>query len=223
MQNSNLDQTLPVASGSPRRRRRTVVLSVGALALVLATTGIVAVALAGGSVSSAQMKDRSVSLGRPAPIEPASRPPSGHAPSNSNGNSSSSTSLGTGPVLADGTYPTYIRGVDVDGAKITVDVVQVFEDEAAVKAALEDGKSPDQARYLYIYVRNQNPLLRTLTVAGDLHIQFMGTCEEPPSLRSALTELAKKTTPFSTTYYYDVTVRDGLIHTITQHLAIPAC
>jgi hypothetical protein len=35
--------------------------------------------------------------------------------------------------------------------------------------------------------------------------------------------LAKKTTPFDSMYYYDVTVVDGAIHQITQRQALPAC
>jgi hypothetical protein len=40
----------------------------------------------------------------------------------------STPSTPAAPVLADETYPTYVTNVDVDGATITVDVLQVFQD-----------------------------------------------------------------------------------------------
>jgi hypothetical protein len=61
------------------------------------------------------------------------------------------------PVLADGMYPTYVRKVDVRGAQMTADVIQVFENEAAAAAAIEDGTPPSEAQYLYIYIRNPKP------------------------------------------------------------------
>jgi len=135
----------------------------------------------------------------------------------------STTSTGAAAVLLDGTYPTYIDKVDVAGAAITIDVIQVFENEAATNAAIEDGMAPSDAQYLYVYVRNQNPRLRTLPVARDVEIRFLDGCEAPPELDAALTELAKRTTPFSSLYYYDVTVTNGTIHHIEQHLTEAAC
>ena len=126
-------------------------------------------------------------------------------------------------VLADGIYPTYIDGVDVGRATITIDVIQVFEDDAAIDAAIEDGMAPNDAQYLYVYVRNQNPRLRTLPVARDVDMLFLDGCEAPPERDAALTELAKSTTPFSSLYYYDVTVANGAIRHIEQHLTEAAC
>jgi hypothetical protein len=103
-------------------------------------------------------------------------------------------------VLADGTHPTYIAEVDVDSSTITIDVIQVFENEAAVNAAIEDGMAPGEAQYLYIYVRNQNPRLRTLPVARDVRIEFADGCETPPDRDAALSELAKRTRPFDKLY-----------------------
>jgi len=95
-------------------------------------------------------------------------------------------------VLADGTYPTYIDKVDVKDATITVDVIQLFENEAAINAAVEDGMSANDAQYLYVYIRNQNPRLRTLPVARNIDIEFTDGCEAPPVRDKALTELAKR-------------------------------
>jgi hypothetical protein len=202
MQIAKLHRTAgrPLAPGGLRRHHGMVLLAAGTLALVLGTTGIVA-ALAGRSSPATQAHQRS---SRQVAAKPAG------------------TSM-VAPVLADGTHPTYIRGVDVQGATITVDVIQVFQDNAATKAAIEDGKTSSEAESLYVYVRNQSNRLRTLPVVRDVRIEFLGECEAPPNRHAALTELAKKTTPFDSMYYYDVTVVDGAIHQITQRQALPAC
>jgi outer membrane murein-binding lipoprotein Lpp len=126
-------------------------------------------------------------------------------------------------LLADGTYPTFVRTVDVENATVTVDVIQVFEHQAAIQAAIEDGMRRADAQYLDVYVRNHNDLLRTIPVAPDVRIDFMGECDSPGSRTQALRELAKATTPFTTTYYYAVTVAGGAIDRIEQHIAISAC
>jgi hypothetical protein len=197
----------PLTPATPRRSRRLVLLGAGTLALVLTTSGIVA-ALAGRSSSVAKAHAPSLAVASPGPKA---------APSLIR------KSTPDRPVLADGDYPTYLRGVDVGSATITVDVLQVFEGDAAVKAAIEDGRPASEAQYLYVYIRNQNSRLRTLPVARDVRIEFIGECDAPPDRHAALTELARETTPFSETYYYEVTVTDGVIHRVTQHLAIPAC
>jgi hypothetical protein len=125
--------------------------------------------------------------------------------------------------LSDGTYPTYIRGVDVAGGAITVDVVQAFTGDAAVAAAIQDGIRPRDAQYLPAYIRNENDRLRTLSVAPDVSIRLMGECDSAGDRNAALTKLARATTPFSTTYYYSVTIAGGEVHRIVQHLAISAC
>lgn len=125
--------------------------------------------------------------------------------------------------LADGVYPAFIRDVNVAGSTVTVDLIQVFEGPSARRAAIEDGTSPEDARYLFLYVRNDNDLLRTLPVARDVRINFMGVCETPPSRHAALTELRKQTTPFDTTFYYSVGLSSGEIERLGQHLAIVAC
>jgi hypothetical protein len=81
----------------------------------------------------------------------------------------------------------------------------------------------EQVQGLYIYVRNENPLLRTLPVASDVRIDFLGTCESPGDRGAALTKLAKKTKHFDDLYYYDISVVDGVIHQIIQRIAGNAC
>jgi hypothetical protein len=196
----------PLASVRPKRSRGLVLLSAGTLALVLAATGIAA-ALAGRS-SSTEDKS-SIAVGGSSRIDTATQ--------------QSQVGQSVPSVLADGRYPTYIQQVDVHGAKMTLDVLQVFENDAAAAAAIEDGKSADEVEGLYIYIRNQNSKLRTLPVARDLSIHFADGCETPPGRKAALTELAKQTATFNDLYFYEVTVKDGAIHRITQKLARAAC
>jgi hypothetical protein len=124
--------TPPLAPTS-RRRRRLILLGAGTLALLLSTTGMVTV-LAGWSSHTPQHPESSVAVAgasRDATAPPtAARPsPNGHAspppPTKSPGPPTAPPT--PAPVLADGTYPTYLGEVDVDGATITVDVVQLFE------------------------------------------------------------------------------------------------
>ena len=209
----------PLAPASPGRRRRRVFLGAGALAVVLATIGITAT-LAGGSSRAARAHVPSVTVASPnvaAGRAAVRQPRKGQAATKSGGGA------GAVVLLADGIYPTYIDGVDVGRATITIDVIQIFEDDAAIDAAIEDGMAPNDAQYLYVYVRNQNPRLRTLPVAPDVDMLFLDGCEAPPERDAALTELAKRTTPFDSLYYYDVTVANGAIHHIEQHLTEAAC
>ena len=123
------------------------------------------------------------------------------------------------PVLADGRYDAYIRQVNARGDYLVVDLVQVFHDQAAVEAAIADGRPRDTAQYLSTYVRNQNPRLRTLPLAGDLRVDLLGGCEEPVSHQ--LNKLAADARTGS--YYFTVTVAGGAVHRVQEFLAINAC
>ena len=209
MQSPELHQAAggPLATVRPRRSRGLIFLIAGTLALVLAATGIAA-ALATRSPSSTHDKS-SITVAGSKRTAAATQQSQGDQPVPS--------------VLADGRYPTYIQQVDVHGAKMTLDVIQVFENDAAAAAAVDDGKSVDDVYGLYIYIRNQNSKLRTLSVSRDLSIRFADGCETPPGRKAALTELAKQTATFNDLYFYEVTVKDGAIHRITQKLARAAC
>jgi hypothetical protein len=129
------------------------------------------------------------------------------------------------PVLADGRYDSYIRTVDSGRGRLVVDLVQVFEGQAAVDAAITDGMSRDQAQYLGVYVRNQNPRLRTLPLARDLRLDLRGgDCEAP--LNHQLAKLATDARMMSGsthTYYFTLTVAGGAVHQVQEILAINAC
>ena len=129
------------------------------------------------------------------------------------------------PVLADGRYAAYIRQVNTRGDYLVVDLVQVFDGQAARDAAIADGMARDQAQYLGVYVRNQNPRLRTLPLAGDLRLDLRGgDCEAP--LNHQLAKLATDARAMSGsvhTYYFTLSVGAGSVHQVQEFLAINAC
>ena len=129
------------------------------------------------------------------------------------------------PVLTDGHYDAYIRQVDTGRDRLVVDLVQVFHDKAAVDAAVADGQSRDTAQYLSTYLRNQNPRLRTLPLAGDLRLDLRGgDCEEPASHQLAkLAADARAMSGDVHTYYFTLTVAGGAVHRVQEFLAINAC
>jgi hypothetical protein len=99
----------------------------------------------------------------------------------------------------------------------------VFHDNQAVKAAIADGKSPSDAKYLTTWVRNENPRLRTLPLAGGLVVKLRDACGEPGNSRDAqLTRLAANA-KLGGTYYYTLSVTDGTVQRIEERLAVNAC
>ncbi len=129
------------------------------------------------------------------------------------------------PVLANGHYDAYVRTVDTRRNRLVVDLVQVFHDQAAVDAAVADGTPRDTAQYLYTYVRNQNPRLRTLPLARDLRLDLRpGDCEAPTNQQlSKLATDARLVNGAVHTYYFTLTVSGGAVHRVQELLAINAC
>ena len=196
--------------------RKLVVLIAAALALGVGVTGVYA--LAGGGSSSGAGPDPAVTSVPTSRVDATvtSSPPATPRPSTTAPPTPDPTAL------ADGTYPTFVRAVDLDGATVEVDVLQVFVGAEAHQAAIEDGVSWNDVRFNPVYIRNENPLLRTLPVARHAHIKLLGMCEAP-SRSIGLKELRKETTPFTDTFYYDVTVVGGNVVGITQKIAVAAC
>jgi hypothetical protein len=132
------------------------------------------------------------------------------------------------PVLADGHYDAYISRVEVpyEGGtgRLVVDLVQVFDGPAARDAAIADGVTRDKAQYLGVYVRNQNPRLRTLPLAGDARLDLRGGCEAPLSHQlAALAADARAMSGPVHTYYFTLTVAGGAVHHVQEFVAINAC
>ena len=65
-------------------------------------------------------------------------------------------------------------------------------------------------------------MLRTLEVARDAHIAFLGGCETS-NRWGGLTRLREETTPFTEALYYEITVVGGSITGILQKIAVSAC
>jgi uncharacterized iron-regulated membrane protein len=126
------------------------------------------------------------------------------------------------PVLADGRYDGYIRQVNSRGDYVVVDLVQVFHDKAAVEAAIADGQSRDTAQYLYTYLRNQNPRLRTMGLADGLRLNLLGgDCEAPISTK--LNTLAAHVRSGGNQFYYELTVTGGAVQRIQELRTANAC
>jgi hypothetical protein len=203
------------------RAKRGLLIAMGSLAVVVAAAGAVRAMVVHPSVA-AQPHERSAGSARgtePHPI-PATSPSASEDPAPE----PSATPDGT--ALADGTYPAYLGTVDVPRGTVTVDLVQIFTGTDAVRAAIQDGiarRDARQYRFFPVYVRDQNDLLRTLPVRSDARIRFLGECESPGDVHAALAELARRTTPFDTAYYYATTVENGEILGLVQRIALPAC
>jgi hypothetical protein len=140
--------------------------------------------------------------------------------SRGNGSGSADTAKGAA-VLANGVHHALIRKVDVANGRLTVDVVQAFFDGEAVKAAIADGESREEAQYLPVWLRNENPRLRTLPVAAAFKADLVQACDEPPSRRAALEQLA--TNARTGVYFYSMTVRDGVVLSVKERQIHPAC
>jgi hypothetical protein len=126
------------------------------------------------------------------------------------------------PVLADGRYDAYIRQVNSRGDYVVVDLVQAFHDKAAVEAAIADGQPRDTAQYLYTYVRNENPRLRTLRLADELRLDLLGgDCEAPISTK--LNTLAAHVNSGVGQFYYELTVTGGAVQRIEELRTANAC
>lgn len=129
------------------------------------------------------------------------------------------------PVLADGHYDSYIRTVDTNRQRLVVDLVQVFKYPASVEEAIADGLPRDQAQVLDVWVRNQNPRLRTLAMASDLQIDLLpGDCIESRNHQLAkLVKDSRATSNSRPAYYFTLTVAGGAVHHIQEDKTFSAC
>jgi hypothetical protein len=223
MQAPTLDQTAADRpTNAPARPRRRLASLLVAAALLAGAAGVT-VALANrpeptpaaqptGTTVAQAAAAASPAQGQPAKAEPAS----GVA-------TPAPTTAAQPVVLADGRHDAFVRKVDTGRGTIVLDVVQVFHDEAAVEAAVEDGKSRADAQYLDVYVRNQNSRLRTLPLASDVRVNLLGGCEEPKVDQQALLAKLAGNARLGGAYYYTATVKGGVVRQIDEHLAINAC
>jgi hypothetical protein len=205
-----------VRSVTVRGRRGIVLFVTGALAMCIGFAGVRALA------SDPPKKHVAAEGPATAPVAPPAV--TDLSPSVAPTQPSPSTEPAPDPnALADGVYPTFVRAVDVQGAEITVDVLQVFVGEAEQhQAAIEDGVEWEYFKYDPVYVRNENPLLRQLPVAWDVRILFYGWCDYP-SRWAGLTEVRKEAASSGEGWYYEITVVDGEVVGIEQKVASSGC
>lgn len=95
--------------------------------------------------------------------------PSSQAPAESATPTPTPTATEPRTDLADGRHYARVTAYDPDDRELTVDVVQWFEGDAAVAAAVDDGYQADDVANDY-YVRNENKRLRTLTIRAGTDI-----------------------------------------------------
>lgn len=212
----------------PRRRRGLALLTAGALVVLAGAVGI-SVALATRPTPAASPP---AAQGDPASVvtsDQAGTPAAGPAgkveqPADRSGGGTDDRATGGdagGAALPDGDHSGYIRKLDAARGTVVVDVVQEFKDRRAVEEAIKDGESRDTARYRTVYLRNQNPRLRTLPLADDVQVKLR-ECEGPKLSRDAmLAKLASNAR--SGTYYYTLTVDRGVVQRIEEKIAGNAC
>jgi hypothetical protein len=204
-----------------RRHRKQLVLVTGTLlvlavavgtSLAIATRPVAHPAPAPAPAAAAQPAATAQQPGQGATAQPPATPEPGQG----------SAAGAATPALENGDHDAYITKVDRANNRIVVDVVQVFHDDEAVRAAIADGTSRDDAQYLTTWVRNQNPRLRTLPLAGNVVVQLRGSCGEDKNKDALLTKLAANASQHGT-YYYTLSVADGKVRRIQEQLAINAC
>ena len=73
------------------------------------------------------------------------------------------------------------------------------------------------------YVRNQNPRLRTLEMAGAVRLNLIGSCASTGQ-EALFTKLIKDATYGQVRlFYYTLGVQGGVVQRIDEHQAQPAC
>jgi hypothetical protein len=194
----------PPTGSSAARRDRPFVLAVAAL-LVAATAVGIGVAVADRQPARPAM----AATGAKAPVPAAE------------GTRAGVDTAGNAAVLPDGVHHALIRKVDVAGERVTVDVVQRFVDGEAEKAALEAGRSAAEAEWTIVWLRNEDPRLRTLPLAADLRVDFFEPCDTAPDRRAVLRRLAANARLGH--YFYSLTVRYGSVHALVERQITPAC
>jgi hypothetical protein len=224
----NPETTHARTTAGRRRGRRQLMLAASALlvlavavgtSLAIATRPTTQASAETGVAPSAAAADQNANADQGTAAQLAQDNPAG-TPTRSPGSGSTGTNA-SGLALPDGDHDAYITKVDRANNRIVADVVQVFHDDAAVKAAIADGKSRSDAQYLTTWVRNQNPRLRALPLASGLVVKLAGGCEGS-SRDQLLTTLASNASQKGV-YYYTLTLSGGKVQRIQERLAINAC
>ena len=216
------NQSMPTP---PRRRRGLALLTAGALVVLASALGI-SVALATRPTPTASPpvaeRDQAGAVTSEATSTPAAEPTAKvEQPTDRASDRATGTDAARAPVLPDGPHDAYIRKLDAGRGTVVVDVVQVFTDRDGVEEAIKDGEPRDTAKFRTVYLRNQNSRLRTLPLADDVRVKLR-ECDEPPASRDVLlAKLARNAR--SGTYFYTLTVDNGVVQRIDEKIAGNAC
>jgi hypothetical protein len=118
---------------------------------------------------------------------------------------------------------SHFKTINPATEEVLASVAEAGEDDvdAAVKAAIADGKPRSDAQFLTTWVRNQNPRLRTLPLASGLVVKLWSSCEEGGG-HNLLTTLSANARQKGL-YYYTLTLAGGKVQRIQERLAINAC
>jgi hypothetical protein len=115
-------------------------------------------------------------------------------------------------VLADGRHPVLLETVDASRRKVTFDLIQFYQGDAATTEAAKDHQeSPPPNDY---YIRNVNPKLRTLLVRNDATITVNGLVGTQQAVPVSLARLATLTRTHSPVFWF--TVRNGQVVRIAE-------
>jgi hypothetical protein len=220
----------PTRPSSPRPpRRRPIALLVAGAVLVAAIGTGAALALGSRSADQSDQPAAAQATKTAAPTPASHRPASGQPQQGSGSGQEQSSNPSGSPkregvtTLTDGRYDAYVRKVDPDRDLIVVDLVQVFTGDAAVRAALEDGMDRSAAEVRDTYVRNQNPRLRTLEMAGGVRLNLLGSCESTGQEALFTKLINDATSGQGHLFYYTLQVQGGMVRQIDEHQAQPAC
>ena len=120
--------------------------------------------------------------------------------------------------LADGRYPARITRVDPAARRVTVDVVQFFFGEDAIRAARQDGSRDIPPPNDY-WIRNSSPTLRTLRVGSGapITVNVLGAAESGSSTTNVAKTLAGLAALGPPDYaLFWLTVSDGTVTRIAE-------
>ena len=131
------------------------------LLLAASVVAFAGAACAKGSQSPLVAQQSPSAVASPSPSVATSASPSTPTPSAS-------------PILAEGRSFGNIKSVDAANSELVFDLEQFFSGDAADKAAQEDGViGPGEHVDNDVYIRNVNPLLRTVPISPSVDIELI--------------------------------------------------
>jgi hypothetical protein len=164
-----------------RRRRHRVLFATGAVVATAAVVGglLLATQDDDGETTTPPTSQPTEPATTAAPTSQPTEPATTAAPSSTATPTTEATSAPAtptaAPVLEDGRHAAYLTAVDIGNRTVEFDVIQFLTGEEANQAYREDnpgwtGDAPNDR-----YIINENPRLRTLSVAADVEVTLVST------------------------------------------------